>query len=158
VDAAVAALAGGGVADAAGYDVELSPDPAFVHDVMRLTPGAATELTLAGALPAVGARLYWRARAVLPEGPSRWSPPARFYAGRPRDVDAHLAREAARLDAARREAARRRAEDAARLDLVPPYLREYATTPPAVAAGLGVMLLGTMVTVVLLVLGGALIP
>ena len=132
-DAALLALAWQGTAGATAYEVEVSPDAAFARDVLAVAAGPATEIALVGAIPAVGARLFWRVRAVLPGGVSRWSARARFYAGRPQDVEAGQARAATQADAARRQAAQTALDDAARLALVPNHLREGVVGADAVA-------------------------
>ena len=132
-DAALLALAWQGTAGATAYEVEVSPDAAFARDVLAVAAGPATEIALVGAIPAVGARLFWRVRAVLPGGVSRWSARARFYAGRPQDVEAGQARAATQADAARRQAAQTALDDAARLALVPNHLREGVVGTDAVA-------------------------
>ena len=132
-DAALLALAWQGSAGATAYEVEVSPDAAFARDVLAVAAGPATEIALVGAIPAVGARLFWRVRAVLPGGVSRWSARARFYAGRPQDVEAGQARAATQADAARRQAAQTALDDAARLALVPNHLREGVVGTDAVA-------------------------
>lgn len=150
-DVAAIVLAWSATPNSRGYDAEVSPDPAFDIHVLQLSTQGSTELSLAGMPIPSGARLYWRVRAQLPNGVSEWSSPARFYAGGPRDVDAHHAREAAREEEARRQAARRRAEQEAEEDLIPPYLRETAVTSDLDVALPAVMLLGTCLALVLVV-------
>ena len=150
-DAALLALAWQGTAGATAYEVEVSPDAAFARDVLAVAAGPATEIALVGAIPAVGARLFWRVRAVLPGGVSRWSARARFYAGRPQDVEAGQARAATQADAARRQAAQTALDDAARLALVPNHLREGVVGTDAVAVRTVVALFVLMLLTLVLV-------
>lgn len=157
VDAAALALAWEGVAGATGYQVEVSPDPTFAADVLALKVGPATELALVGALPAVGARLFWRVRALLAGDAGQWSARARFYAGRPQDLVAAQARESAQSDEARRQAAQRRREEETRLALVPLYLREDAVTNGLDTGVMLLLLVGTLLTVLLVGVLGTLL-
>ena len=147
VDAVAVSLRWTAVPGADGYEVELSPDPAFGRDVLALDAGAATELALPALVPPTGWKLLWRVRARLGDAATAWSPYGRFY---PADVDA-TDRFRAGLD--RALVAQRRQRDHARLvrqrelDLVPPYQRPDAFTSAATAATILAMALSSAVIV-----------
>lgn len=152
VDAVTVALRWAGVPGASGYEVELSPHPAFDRDVLSLDAGQTTEIALPGLVPAVGRKLLWRVRARLGDRATPWSKYGRFYpAG-----DAHVDRFRADLDTAL-AAQRRQREHAAlvrqrELDLVPLHQREDAVTDRATYTVLvGMMLSGIVVSLLVLV-------
>lgn len=135
VDAIATTLLWTGTPGATGYDVELSPDPAFAHTVLALDAGKATEIGLPGLVPAVGHRMLWRVRARLggAGGPhaTPWSGYGRFY---PAGIDAA---DAYGVALAQAHAARHRVDAfdlAARrrdLDLVAPHERPDAISTNA---------------------------
>ena len=152
VDRAAITFQWAGVPGARGYRFEVSPDRQFARGVVGFEAGPSTELTLVDAVPATDAPLFWRVRAQLSSGPTRWSPYGRFHVGTDDAVDAFRARQEAERAEARKEALRRRAEEEAERDLLPYWERDDTTPSDAEIAGIGMTMILSIVAVALAVL------
>lgn len=138
------------VPGASGYVLEVSPDRQFARGTATFDAGPSTELTLIDALPHTTAPLFWRVRAKVAGGATRWSPYGRFHLGTDDAVDAYRAkREVERLEA-RRARLRREAEEQAARDLVPDHEREDMTPEDFEVAGIGITMLASFALLILL--------
>ena len=152
VDAVTVALRWASVAGATGYEVELSPHPAFDRDVLSLDAGRATEVALPGLVPSTGHKLLWRVRARVGDGATRWSKYGRFYPAADAPVEAFRAELDAALLAERKRREHARLVREHELGLVPLHEREDAVTDGATLAVLvGMMLSGIAIALVVLV-------
>ncbi|NNF58122.1 MAG: hypothetical protein HKN04_07750 [Rhodothermaceae bacterium] len=138
-----------GVPGARGYRFEVSPDRQFARGVVGFDAGPSTELTLVDAVPATDAPLFWRVRAQLAGGPTRWSPYGRFHVGTDDAVDAFRARKEAERAEARKEELRRRAEEEAARDLLPYWEREDTNPSDTEIAGIGLTMILSIIAVAL---------
>jgi hypothetical protein len=136
-----------GVPGAARYTFQVASDRQFIHDLVEVDAGPSTEVLLQGAFAASAAPRFWRVRAEMPGGPTRWSPYGRFVAGSYAATDAYRLQREAEQTAAVREAARRHAEEQAARDLVPFYQREDTIPSDGEAGGIGIaMILSALIT------------
>jgi len=156
VDAVAVALRWRSVPRATGYEIELSPDPAFDQSVMAFDAGRATEVTLPGVVPAAGHRLLWRVRARTDRGVTAWSKFGRFYPAAESAVDAFRHGMDTALLAQRRQRDHAALVRERELDLVPLHERDDAITDSATVAMLFTMLLSGVV-VALFLLGVSLL-
>ena len=149
VDRSAISFQWAGVPGARCYRFEVSPDRQFIRSVVGFDAGSSTELTLVDAVPATDAPLFWRVRAQLPGGATRWSPYGRFHVGTDDAVDAFRARQEAERAEARKEHLRRRMEEEAARDLIPYWEREDMTLPDAEIAGIGLTMILSIIAVAL---------
>ena len=146
VDAVTVTLRWAPAPDAVGYDVELSPHATFDRDVLTISVGPATEVTLPGLSPAAGHRLLWRVRARTSGDPSAWSEYGRFYPAPAAAVDQFRQGLDAALLAARKQREHERLVRERELELVPLHERPDAVTDTATLAVLvGMMLSGVVI-------------
>lgn len=150
VDPAIVTFRWEGVPGARGYRIEIGPDRQFARGVVALDAGPSTELTLTDAVPTTDAPLFWRVRAEIGDGLTRWSPYGRFYVGSDAAVDAFRAQQDAARAEARKERLRRRTEAEAARDLVPYYERDDMTPPDAGIATIGIGMLGGFLVLLLI--------
>ena len=151
VDRAAVSFQWRGVPDARGYHLEVGPDRQFTRGVVALDAGPSTELTLTDAVPTTDAPLFWRVRAVLSGGATRWSPYGRFHVGSDDAVDAFRARQEAEHAEARKARLRRRMEEEAARDLIPHHERGDATPHDLEVASIGIVMIASFVLTILLI-------
>ena len=157
VDAVTVALRWAGVPGATGYEVELSPHPAFDRDVLTLDAGRTTEVALPGLVPSTGHKLLWRVRARVGDGATRWSKYGRFYPAADAPVEAFRTGMDAAVLAERKRREHARLVREHEISLVPLHEREDAVTDGATLAVLvGMMLSGIVIALIVLVV--SLIP
>ena len=157
IDAVTVALRWAGVPGATGYEVELSPHPAFDCDVLSLDAGRTTEVALPGLVPSTGHKLLWRVRARVGDGATRWSKYGRFYPAADAPVEAFRTGMDAAVLAERKRREHARLVREHEISLVPLHEREDAVTDGATLAVLvGMMLSGIVIALIVLVV--SLIP
>ena len=146
VDAQMASFRWTAVEGAAGYRLQVAPDPAFA-DALDVDAGPSTALTLEGLLAAHDDRpAFWRVRAETPSGPTAWSPYGRFVAGSVEGLQAFHRAEAAQAEAARVAAAQADRARGLEAQLVPLTAREDALTSTLESAML-IVLMATGLTI-----------
>ncbi|MGB3544538.1 fibronectin type III domain-containing protein [Rubrivirga sp.] len=148
VDAAAISLRWSALEGADGYDVELSPHPAFDRDVFALEAGQATEVALPGLVPAVGRKLLWRVRARTGNEATPWSRYGRFYPAGNADVDQFRAGLDAALTAQRRGRDHAAIVRQRELDLLP----LHQTDDPAVDQATFTVVIGMMLSGIVIAL------
>ncbi|MDX1439592.1 MAG: hypothetical protein R3284_06795 [Rubricoccaceae bacterium] len=152
VDGAAVTFAWHGVDNASDYILQIASDRQFARDVLELHTVGSTSISLHNTLPPISRPYFWRVRATLADGETRWSPYGRFFAGNDAQVDAFQAEEEARLQEERREAVRIEAERQARLDLIP-YVERDDTIPNArLAATIGSLMIFSVFLVAVAIL------
>lgn len=157
VDAVTLSLRWAPVPGATGYDVELSPHPAFDHDVLALDAGRATELGLAGLVPPAGRKLLWRVRARVGDAATPWSLFGRFYPSTDTATDAFQTSLSAAHVARRRQLDHERLVRSRELSLVPNHEHPDAVTSIAtLGAVVGMALSGLVLGLVAVALSFAL--
>ncbi|MEM8558511.1 MAG: hypothetical protein AAGG50_11870 [Bacteroidota bacterium] len=145
VDASAAAFTWHGVPKATGYTLQIATEPTFTDDVLEVTAGTATELTLFGTLPVSEAELYWRVRA---EGTGEsYSGYGRFVAAGDDAVDAYQAEQEAKRAAEAKEIAKARAEQTLQNDLIPPYQRPGSVTSTALLFTMSFLLVSFLMVI-----------
>lgn len=153
VDAVTLALRWVPVAGATGYDVELSPHAAFARDVLSLDAGEATEIGLAGLVPASGRKLLWRVRARVGDAATPWSPYGRFYPATDAATDTFQTSLHTARAVRQRQIDHERLETVRELDLLPNHERPDAVTSTAtLGAVVGMALSGLVIGLIALAL------
>ncbi len=141
-----------GVPGAQGYRIEVSSDRQFARGTLVLDAGPSTELVLTESLPVTDAPLFWRVRAELERGTTRWSPYGRFHVGSDDAVDAFRLKKEAEQTEARKEWLRHKADADRARDLVPHWQRDDTNPTGAEIASYGVVMLGSFALLVILLL------
>lgn len=156
VDAVTVALRWEAVPGAVGYDVELSPHPAFDREVLGLDAGRAIEIALPGLVPAAGHQLLWRVRARTASGATRWSRYGRFYPAGEGAVDRFRRDHDAALVAQRKQREHARLAREREIDLVPLHQRSDAVTTSATVVAIVAIVLSSIVILTIAFLFAAL--
>ncbi len=149
-DGAAVTFLWAGVPGARRYHLEVGPDRQFVRGTTAFGAGDSTAFTLHDALPAADAPLFWRVRAELDGGTTRWSPYGRFHVGGDAAVDAFRARREAERAEARKARLRQEAEEAAARDRVPHWERGDTVPSDFEIASYGVLMLASFVVLCLI--------
>ena len=145
------------VPGAAGYEIEVGPD--LSGPTLRVDAGTTTEMSLGGALPAAGDRLFWRARARDDAGArGPWSRYGRFYAGTDLQAAAYHDRQEAERAYARRVQEHEALRAEAALDPVAEHERPDAVSSAASLALILTMLVLGGLMVLLAAIGGMVTP